>query len=373
MEKKTRVRLLEQAENQKTKVLYEEVFSEDSVSFVDYYYQYKANKNKIYVVESEEEICSMLHLNPYEVCLGEQMTKSFYIVAVATKEKNRHQGMMRRLLKTSLCELRKEQIPFVFLMPAAEAIYKPFDFHFIYEQTRASFHPKDVKQTTTLFSQPLKEKDLEELEIFARNYWKDEANAYAIHTREYFQTLMAEQNCQNGQVFIIWQGEEIKGYFFTAKENGLEIREPVITKGQEKELLPVIAKEFPGEDIIRLAGFSRDVIQEEQRVPIIMARITCLETFVSGLRAKEKVCIHLKIRDELIEENSGSYELIIDENTSSIQKISGDPEVSSVGIGELTAFLFGYLPAKEAGLSQKEEDTFKKVFIYTPVSFNEVV
>ena len=47
------IRKLETEEKQNTKKLYEEVFSEDSKSFVDYYYEEKLKDNQIYEVEED--------------------------------------------------------------------------------------------------------------------------------------------------------------------------------------------------------------------------------------------------------------------------------------------------------------------------------
>ena len=59
-------------------------------------------------------------VNGYEV-------KSNYIVAVATKKEYRHRGYMRILLKKALRDMADMGMPFVFLMPASESIYAPFD------------------------------------------------------------------------------------------------------------------------------------------------------------------------------------------------------------------------------------------------------
>lgn len=61
------VRRLRRQEHSRTRGLYETVFPEDSQRFVDYYYERVAKENEIYVVEDEEEIRAMLHLNPYPV------------------------------------------------------------------------------------------------------------------------------------------------------------------------------------------------------------------------------------------------------------------------------------------------------------------
>lgn len=41
---------------------------------------------------------------------------------------------MRALLNTVLERMHSEKVPFTFLMPAAEAIYRPYDFRYIYDQ-----------------------------------------------------------------------------------------------------------------------------------------------------------------------------------------------------------------------------------------------
>ena len=50
-----KVRHLEQTEHGLTRPLYEEVFSEDSKRFVDYYYTEKTKDNQIYVQKRMEE------------------------------------------------------------------------------------------------------------------------------------------------------------------------------------------------------------------------------------------------------------------------------------------------------------------------------
>ena len=61
------IRKLDPTEHSATRSLYEEVFSEDSESFVNYYYTEKTKDNIIYAVTEDGEIRSMIHLNPYDV------------------------------------------------------------------------------------------------------------------------------------------------------------------------------------------------------------------------------------------------------------------------------------------------------------------
>ena len=128
------IRYLADNEKKKSEVLYREAFYEDKDEFVEYYYSYVTKNNKIMVLEQEGDICSMLHLNPYQLSVNGQKTDAYYYVAVATKKNCRHQGMMRKLLVQSLNDIQKEGHPFAYLMPADKAIYEPFDFRIVYEQ-----------------------------------------------------------------------------------------------------------------------------------------------------------------------------------------------------------------------------------------------
>ena len=51
VEETMKIRRLEKEEHQVVRSLYEEVFSEDSTSFVDYYFTEKTQDNEIYVLE----------------------------------------------------------------------------------------------------------------------------------------------------------------------------------------------------------------------------------------------------------------------------------------------------------------------------------
>ena len=130
-ENKMKIRKLDQSEHGKTRSLWEQVFSEDSQEFVDYYYYIKTKDNTIYVIEEDDEIRAMLQLNPYQVKLQESVVPSDYIVGVATQAEYRGRGYMRNLLIHALQDQYSQKMPFTFLMPASESIYTPFDFVWI--------------------------------------------------------------------------------------------------------------------------------------------------------------------------------------------------------------------------------------------------
>ena len=135
-------------ENQRARKLYEEIFDEDTQAFVDYYFRVKAAENEIFVVENEkQEILATLHLNPYQTMFSNEKVKTNYIVAVATRADCRHQGMMRSLLQASLQEMYQREEVFTWLMPAAESIYHPFGFRFIYEKNKMTVTADILRKT----------------------------------------------------------------------------------------------------------------------------------------------------------------------------------------------------------------------------------
>ena len=75
---------LSDLEKIQSRTLYEKVFCEDTKRFVDYYYQYKIRDNEILALKEDEQIVSMLHLNPYTMIVNGYEVESRYIVAVAT-------------------------------------------------------------------------------------------------------------------------------------------------------------------------------------------------------------------------------------------------------------------------------------------------
>ena len=88
------LRKLKTSEHLLTRPLWEQIFTEDSNEFLDYYYRDKTKNNEIYVIETDGVIRSMLQLNPYVINIEDQERESRYIVAVATEMLHRGKGYM---------------------------------------------------------------------------------------------------------------------------------------------------------------------------------------------------------------------------------------------------------------------------------------
>lgn len=350
-------------ENQRARKLYEEIFDEDSPAFVDYYFRVKAAENEIFVVENEkQEILATLHLNPYKMMFCGEKAKTNYIVAVATRADCRHQGMMRSLLQASLQEMYRREETFTWLMPAAEAIYRPFGFRFIYEKNKMTVTADVLQRAETdenwqihsdqevsgdIFCEEAKKEDLAELACFAEKQLSKLAEVYTVHDIAYFEQRMQEVGCEGGSLILIRKEKEICGYFLALKKDR-EAWEIVVEDAVQKKAFPAVLHWFgASEEKCTFTAFPQiwEQYARSENVPAIMGRLVHLERFVCCLKIKKEQEWKIRLTDSLIPENNGYFiiktgieggSLIRVENLSEKEK----KMFCSMDIGQLTEELF---------------------------------
>lgn len=347
------VRYLETKEKRGCRSLWEEAFPEDSRQFDDYYFMEKMKDNRVLVLEEDGRIVSMLHQNPYRIRVRGQVWRSDYIVGVATAEDRRHRGYMRQLLNHMMEEMWSEQMPFCFLMPADEAIYRPFGFVYIYDQPQWELAEGIALEARPLlpWKDSLGQKGwLAGLADWMDGWLKNRYQVYAVRDEAYLRRLIRELESEDGTFDVLYDEDAMVGI---RCEWGLEKR--------EQRLLMV---EPP---------YQRE---KDEAKPAIMARIICLEQFVKAIRLKEDVPeeelrILLEVEDPLIPQNSGCWYWNVNRETSWLERCgqgSGDaiaerkPDIS-ITAAELTGWLFGYdVPEAVHGYGNMIE-TLKSVFL----------
>lgn len=276
-----KLRKLHPEEHIKTRKLWEEIFTEDTPEFLDYYYSVKTKDNEIYVIEDGDEIVSMLHLNPYEMRIGDQIYQSHYIVAVATDERYRKRGLMRRLLNHAMQAMKDRGEPFTFLMPASEAIYKPFGFEFIYEQKQGKFVGRCCEDSSLIIERA-KENDCNAIADFA-NQILQEYDIVTWRNTTYYQTLLAELASEDGGILLAKRDAQIEGVVCYAygcgKKENLIIREPLFYNEEDLQ-----------HAIYQLTGNKTEEVQcigyGEETKPMIMAKVLNPEFNVDLKNAK---------------------------------------------------------------------------------------
>lgn len=362
------LRKLEKKEHEKTRRLWEKIFTEDTKAFLDYYYTRKMADNEIYVIEEGESICSMLQLNPYQLRINQSCFSANYIIAVATDERYRRRGWMGLLLKQAMRQMYERREPFTFLMPAAEAIYYPYDFRFVYRQQQSKLTGKEKKEGAPeiVFAE---ERDCAYLAAFANDYLK-EKQVVTVRDENYYRTLLAEQKSEQGGIVIARKKKNMVGMYCYAKGEQYEIREPLFL--HEDDFLHAVYK---------LTGNATEQVKcsaygAERKVPMIMARILHLETFLKSFCLKENVDFYMEVADDFIEENNQVFHIAgnMSEGVISVER-SGKREDScgTIPIGELTSRLFGYPLEEDTDLQKELRENLEKFIPLSKVFLNEVV
>lgn len=247
------VRRLNREEHILTRPLWERIFTEDSKEFLDYYYSVKTKENEIYVIEDGNVIVAMLHLNPYQMRIGQEIYDTHYIVAVATDERFRRRGLMARLMNHVLQEMTERNEPFTFLMPANEAYYKPFGFQTVLQKEDVGICGSDGLTEQLVFCKAC-EMDCKAMADYANRYLKK--YGVATHrTERYYLTLLTEHTCEGGGILLIKEGDRLVGMVPYFGEKADEIKGPMLENenhlqqavfyltGEENK--EVICKQFP--------------------------------------------------------------------------------------------------------------------------------
>ena len=333
-----RIRKLVQNEHIKTKALYREVFSTDSDGFVDYYYTEKIKDNQIYVMEEEERIVGMLHLNPYTLKVNGMEKETNYIVAVATKEEYRKQGIMRELLTKALKDMYDAHQTFTFLMPAAESIYLPYDFRTVYEQNHMYYGVAHEGKGFEI--QELKVEECEELAASMNQFLESSFQVYAYRSREYFERLKKEYESDGAKLMLY-------------RKDGVIV-----------DMRPCV----PDEDIIKGTK------------PKIMVRIVDVRRMLMSLRLKSLMAVCFHVTDPVIEENNRCV-VMTGTEFSGVMLMDSKPENSegTITIAALGSLLFGAKTVDEiceedgVVMSERMRGEMKKIVPLNRIYLNEIV
>lgn len=378
MNKGVIVRKLDAKEHGRTRSLWEQVFSEDSKRFLDYYYYFKTRENEIYVIEEDGAIRSMLHLNPYVLQVEERQFPGNYIIAVATEEAYRKRGYMGMVLRRAMQEMYNRKEPFTFLMPAAEAIYTPYDFQFVYDQKQSRMEGREGALSIELMDASIS--DVEEMAEFFRTYFAERWQVYAVRDESYYQTLIFEQQSENGGIKLMRDRGRIVGMFAYAEEEGLEIREPFYLAEYEEEFQKSVRQLRGGRN--ESAAVYADETRDGEQKPMIMARILHLESLLSAMKVKpgEHMDCSFAVLDSIITQNSRIWRIQGGtEETGEIQVHETEDSQGVLTIRALAGLLFGYQTIEEIRqeegviLTEVLEEELRKLQPLKRVYLNEIV
>ena len=326
---------------QKTREMYQKIFTEDSPGFVDYYYEWKTRENRVLVMEEDGKQQGMLHQNPYCLQIFDDQAVCDYIVAVATCPQYRRQGKMQRLMKAALEEMYRKEQPFTFLLPADPAYYQGQGF--VYTPIR----PEHISGIGALDLNGEKiegraacEKDYEEMAEFSNRTLKEQKDIFVVRTPSYYRRLAAETASESGGVVLLTEESGIAGilaYGTEAQEESKKSRKKKETGVSVKELILLEKYQIHAEEICRRVLGTEQITWEPMHM---MVRITNLQRLCGMLRSNTPMQLKIMLWDEMIPEQSGSYEICIGDTESSIRRIPKEEAEREMEAAELAKELF---------------------------------
>ena len=258
-------------------------------------------------------------------------------------------------------------------MPAAEAIYSPYDFRYIYHQKQMEldsdvfFALKRDKKTGEKESRDrgrqervTRDAELGDAERIAAFFEKNESPKWAVCTVRdsvYYQTKILEQQSESGGVRLIFEEKDLVGVFFYAREDIREILEPVILQEKEDAFLEAVEELRREKELVKILGCTEKMrelwenvhgVRTEEK-PLIMARITHLPTFLSAMKVpeEEKVDCSFAVIDPLLQKNSGVWRMKSDWGEDKLCVSETEDSEGVFPIDALTQLLFGTVPIRE--------------------------
>ena len=348
------MRYLTQGEKENSRRLYECCFPEDSQKFVDYYYQEKCRENEIAVIEENGKIISMVHANPFTVsCCGTQ-AEVHYIVAVATDPEYRRRGYMRQLMQQVLRDCRNRGEVFSFLMPADPAYYEPLGYRYWNNQYVWEI-PKEQELLLKGFCQNPEyqsDADPKALAQMADRILADQFDLYILRNASYYERIEKEQESEDGGVYV-WYDEQKTpvGSVFYAKEDGFELREPILPDVRKQQIPD---KDSLGKADLDKGNSDKDKLSvgerkddsfyvTERKESVMMGRITDLPVFVQMLRSEKPYEEILQIRDDILPENNGIFRIYIDKTGGRAERAEACKNARAMDIATFGQLMFDRL------------------------------
>ena len=304
---------------------------------------------------------------------------------------------MGALLRTSLNDMYKKKVPFTFLMPAAEAIYTPYDFRFVYDQDTGTVEPGktgDAEENSGVEDCSYSDAALweaEEIADFVQENFAPEWQVYALRNAPYYQTMIMEQQSERGGVRLLQSGGSLKGVYAYAAEGGLEIREPLYLPGYESAFLQSVSELYrelsdrgaiadEGEKAaVRVYACPANISTGKK--PVIMVRIVCLEELLKAMTVPEGTAVDCSfaVLDPIIRQNSRVWRITSGEDETVLHVRETEDSEGVLTIAGLTEFLFGRLTVDELACCDDVIMTeclgaeLAKITKLTKVFLNEVV
>ncbi len=350
------IRYARQEDRDRLYDLWEECFH-DTVSFADYYFDYYFRDNHVLMLMEQDILKSMIHLNPYQINIRGRIIDSYYIVGVATDAAFRHRGAMTKLMQKVFADCYALHMPFVYLMPADQAIYTPLQSAFIYDQYveqkyQMGFGYGEMAMASSkgrITAVPVSsDREREALAVLSNCLLTDVIDCFTWRDAFYFERLQMENIADGGNLAaLLADGKQIGYLSYACEEDVLEVREIYCLPKWREAAADWLMQTFDGKKGQILPMLSDPFLRKQQcekawRRPIIMGRIIDLKEWVSLMPVKKAdFDISIQVEDYWISENNGTWHWKAEQGVSQFERSDRQWDIS-MEIDALMQWLSGY-------------------------------
>lgn len=303
------------------------------------------------------------------------------VSAVATSPGNRHRGYIKNMLAEMLAELRDKGIALSCLWPFSYPFYDRLGWRVCDNYTTYELDPEVLKFTADEPGGEFRQVSKGEHEIIEPTYRKfaRKFNLPLKRSPEWWDHHRFSQWDKQVYCYLWKRKEEVKGYVLYSAEKGpqgewkkkLKVDE-LVYESEEAffQLLRFLYNHgsqmsqitlpgpIPGKlSLLDLVEDPRDVKALEK--PGIMVRCVDVKKALESLTYPENPRgeITMKVKDPLLEANSGTYYLVFDGSSSDPEvdraTENGDDPDLSLEVGSLTQLYTGYLSPRQAVTANK--------------------
>ncbi len=231
--------IIEKSRLAQVRALWKAAFG-DSESYMDFYFEHIFPQNIVLGAIENDNLISMVHLNPYTVCFEGKYLNTHYIVGVATASEYRRRGIMKRLLKMGIDYLQAAGEQFTYLMPTKEVYYRSLGFE-NYESSYlvpiGRFQGVEVNQDLNIRTVDCVEEKL--LQVF-NNKLKSRYDLFVPRDMKYAKLLDRQCRAESGRAYILCKNNGIQAMFGMMKgEKTYECAEYISLNYSVEEIISI--------------------------------------------------------------------------------------------------------------------------------------
>lgn len=200
--------------------LWRDSFEDEDKQTTNFYFMNCYQKDNTYLLKNNNQLVSMMQINPYNIILNGQEVLAYFILGVATDKLYQKQGLMKKLMRHVL-NLPKYTNQKILLQAYTPQIYYNLGFNEDYYHKITNVNKKTYKiESDFVISEIIEAKDL--LELY--NHFTKAFNGYRKRDIEYYEKYLFTRNkAYNEQIKVFYQDSLIKGYIIY-NENDEQIK-----------------------------------------------------------------------------------------------------------------------------------------------------